>query len=216
MKSSTKAASPTADGASENAKGPAAPRFRRVFGEQSNAGAEAAKKLAALAGLQPVAARSASATETPKYRKLKKSPLGKKELDHFREVLRAKRSEILGDVTTFETEALASGGGGLSHMPQHIAEQGSDTADQSLNLNLAAGGRRLLREIEDALGRIEEGTFGICELLGKPIKKERLENTPWARYSIEAARMIEENPHLLRANADDTEDAGDDDDDDDA
>ncbi len=38
---------------------------------------------------------------------------------------------------------------------------------------------------------IDNGTYGICELTGKPIKAERLEELPWARYSIEAARELE-------------------------
>ena len=57
--------------------------------------------------------------------------------------------------------------------------------------SLRAADRKLIKEIEDALKRIEDGTFGICELTGKPIKAERLEELPWARYSIDAARMLE-------------------------
>jgi DnaK suppressor protein len=52
--------------------------------------------------------------------------------------------------------------------------------------------RRLLVQIEDALGRIETGTYGICEGTGKPISKARLEAQPWARYSVEYAKMVEE------------------------
>jgi RNA polymerase-binding transcription factor DksA len=72
-----------------------------------------------------------------------------------------------------------------------MAEQGSDAAGQSLSLDLAAADRRLIKEIDDALQRIESGTYGVCELTGKPIKIERLEELPWARYSIEAARELE-------------------------
>jgi len=54
------------------------------------------------------------------------------------------------------------------------------------------GERRLLTEIDEALRRIEEGTYGICEGTNKPIPKARLEAQPWARYCVEYARMIEE------------------------
>jgi DnaK suppressor protein len=52
--------------------------------------------------------------------------------------------------------------------------------------------RKLLGEIDDALNRIANGTYGICEGTGKPITKARLEAQPWARYSIEYARMLEQ------------------------
>jgi RNA polymerase-binding transcription factor DksA len=77
-----------------------------------------------------------------------------------------------------------------------MAEQGSDAYGQSLSLDLAAADRRLIREIDDALARIAAGTYGVCELTGKPIKVERLEELPWARYSIEAARELERRTSL--------------------
>jgi len=119
-----------------------------------------------------------------------KSPFGKKELAHFRQVLLRKRAELVGDVSQMETEALQGNAGGTS-VPQHMAEQGSDTYDQSLALDLAAADRKLIKEIDDAIKRVDNGTFGICELTGKPIKAERLEELPWARYTIEAARELE-------------------------
>ncbi len=120
-----------------------------------------------------------------------KSPYGKKELAHFRQILLRKRAELVGDVSQMESEALKGGSGSLSNLPQHMAEQGSDTYDQSLALEIAATDRKLIREIDDAIKRIDNGTYGVCELTGKPINAERLEELPWARYSIEAARELE-------------------------
>ncbi len=120
-----------------------------------------------------------------------KTPFGKKELEHFRQVLIRKRADLFGDITNLETEALRAESGSLSNTPQHPAEQGSETYEQSLNLDLAAADRKLLKEIDEAISRIDAGTYGICELTGKPIKVERLEELPWARYSIEAARELE-------------------------
>jgi RNA polymerase-binding transcription factor DksA len=51
--------------------------------------------------------------------------------------------------------------------------------------------RQLLREINAALQKIREGTYGICEGTGKPISRARLEAQPWARFSIEHARQME-------------------------
>ena len=121
----------------------------------------------------------------------KKTPFNKRQLDKFKDILIGKRRELIGDVEKMETDALRSSSGGLSHTPQHLAEQGSDSADQSLSLNLAAADRRLIKEIDDALKRIADKTYGLCELTGEPINPERLEELPWARYSIKAAQQLE-------------------------
>ncbi len=121
----------------------------------------------------------------------RKSPFGKRELNKFRKILLAKRKELLGDMEKIENDALRSESGELSHFPQHMADQGSDTFEQSLSLDLAAVDRKMIQEIDDALERIDKGVFGICEMTGKPINIARLNELPWARYSIEAAREIE-------------------------
>lgn len=138
----------------------------------------------------PKAPKVTSVFDAPKSKR-KKSPLTKSKLDHYRSLLIAKRALLLGDVESMEHEALRAGGGGLSNTPQHIAEQGSESYDQTLSLNLAAKDRRLIKEIDDALKRIDEGTYGLCELTMQPIPEARLDELPWARYSIEAAREIE-------------------------
>jgi DnaK suppressor protein len=120
-----------------------------------------------------------------------KTKFTKKELERYRAVLLQKRAELVGDVRNMEDEALRQSSGSLSHTPQHMAEQGTDVFDQSLNLDLAQVDRNLIREIDAALERIENGTYGVCELTGKMITAERLEELPWARYSIEAARERE-------------------------
>ena len=90
-----------------------------------------------------------------------------------------------------ENEALRSGGGNLSHMPIHMADIGTDTYDQDFMLGLAANERDQLREIDAALQRIEDRSYGVCQLTGKPIPKARLDAKPWAKYTIEAARKME-------------------------
>jgi DnaK suppressor protein len=123
--------------------------------------------------------------------------LSPEELEHFKGLLLKKRQVLVGDVAAMEKQALQGESGSLSNMPSHLAEQGSDASEQSLSLDLAAADRKLIREIDDALARIEQGTYGVCEISGKPIKQERLEELPWARYSIEAAREIER--HAMKA-----------------
>jgi RNA polymerase-binding transcription factor DksA len=76
-------------------------------------------------------------------------------------------------------------------MPIHMADIGSDTYDQDFMLGMAETERQRLREIDEALARIENGTYGVCQMTGKPIPKARLNAKPWAKYTIEAARELE-------------------------
>lgn len=152
----------------------------------------AASRLAAAAGLPSLKHRTPEAmAEMVAEKRLTKSPLNKRELDKYREILNQKRNEVAGDVFDMESEALGHGKGELSSLPQHMADQGSDEYDQSLSLGLAQSQRVLLKEIDAALVRIEAKTYGVCEALGVPIPKERLNATPWARYSVEGARMVD-------------------------
>ncbi|MBL0927006.1 MAG: TraR/DksA family transcriptional regulator [Phycisphaerales bacterium] len=174
-----------------------AQRFVSPFSGSMTDAKAAAAKLSAAAGLTAIRKQSINGeTLRPEEGpQLKKSPFNKKQLTEFRDMLLVKRAQIAGDVNSMESEALTGGSGSLSHLPQHTADQGSDTYDQTLNLDLAAQQRKLLREIDDALTRIDAGTYGICELLGRPIGEERLRYTPWARHSIEAARQLERMPY---------------------
>ena len=116
-------------------------------------------------------------------------------VEHFKQLLLTKRRELLKNVSQMEDETLRKsiqGSGGLSSMPIHMADLGSDNYEQDLALGLMDGERRLLHAIDLALGRIYTGTYGICEGTGKPISRARLEAMPWARYCIEYERMVEE------------------------
>jgi DnaK suppressor protein len=115
-----------------------------------------------------------------------------KELDFYRDLLLAKRRELVGDMGSMEAEALrSSSGSNLSNLPIHMADMGTDNYEQEFTLGLVEKDRVVLREINQALAKIQDGTYGICEGTGKPISKARLEVQPWAKFSIEHARLME-------------------------
>ena len=118
------------------------------------------------------------------------SKLSKKQLDHYRQLLVEKMYEILGDVSALE-ETLFQGSGYLSKVPVHLADVGTDSYEQEFNLGLVAEERKTLLDIQHAMDRFVDGSFGICEGLGTPIEINRLEAIPWTRYSLKYARMIE-------------------------
>lgn len=126
--------------------------------------------------------------------KLRKNQAGltSRELEFYRDLLFAKRRELVGDMSSMEREALRSAqGSNLSNLPMHMADMGTDNYEQEFTLGLVEKDRQLLREINTALAKIINGTYGICEGTGRAIRKERLEAQPWARYSIEHARELE-------------------------
>ncbi|MDB5295817.1 MAG: yocK [Phycisphaerales bacterium] len=117
-----------------------------------------------------------------------------KELEVFRDLLLAKRRELVGDMSSMERDALQSGDAGLSSLPVHMADMGTDNYEQEFTLGLVEKDRNLLREINLSLAKIQNGSYGICEGNGKPISKVRLEAQPWAKFSIEYARLQERGP----------------------
>lgn len=124
-----------------------------------------------------------------------KTPLTEDELLHFRTLLLEKRAEILGDFNQIEKDTLKSrlgeSSGDLSTMPLHMADLGSDNYTQDYAINLLQGERELLAEITEALNKIADATYGVCEATQKPIGMRRLEAKPWAKYCIEYARLVE-------------------------
>ncbi len=135
-------------------------------------------------------ATAAPVEPEPKPRKPIKSRLSPKTLNEYRSLLLIKRAELVGDLTAMEAEALQTGGN-LPTVPIHMADIGTDTYDQDFMLGLAETERERLREIDEALKRIEDRTYGVCQMTGKPIPRARLLAKPWAKYTIESARKVE-------------------------
>lgn len=79
----------------------------------------------------------------------------------------------------------------MSNYSLHMADSGTDNFDRDFNLSLMSADQDTLYEVDEALKRIKNGTFGICELTGKPIPKARLEAIPWTRFTIEAQTQLE-------------------------
>ena len=73
----------------------------------------------------------------------------------------------------------------------HQADAGSDAYDRDFALSLLSQEQDSLYEINEALKRIETGTYGICEMSGKNISEERLEALPFARYTVDCQAKLE-------------------------
>lgn len=108
--------------------------------------------------------------------------------------------------------------GDLSGYGQHMADAGTDTFDRDFALSLVSTEQEALYEIEEAIQRIFDGSYGTCEITNEPIDKERLLAVPFTRYSLEGQRELERNRRRKQqrigvfADGDDAISLGDDDD----
>ncbi|MBN2181643.1 MAG: TraR/DksA C4-type zinc finger protein [Sedimentisphaerales bacterium] len=117
--------------------------------------------------------------------------LTKNDIEMFRALLLDKRNELLGNFSYMEKDALREDRSDLSNMPIHMADLGTDSYEQEFTLGLMDSERKLIAEIDEALERIEQGTYGKCQVNGEPIPKPRLEAIPWARYCVACASLME-------------------------
>lgn len=160
-------------------------------------------------------AKSAPAAIAPAPAKKEKViPLSKSDLQYFRGLLLERRREIIGDMGSMESEAF-KGGSNLSNMPIHMADVGTDNFEQEFTLGLIESERQTLREIQEALVRIDQGNYGTCMGTGKPIPRVRLEAVPWAKYTIEYKRLLDQGKVAEENGHADQDDSGGGDDDED-
>jgi RNA polymerase-binding transcription factor DksA len=73
----------------------------------------------------------------------------------------------------------------------HMADSGTDNFDRDFALSLLSSDQDAIYEIEEALRRIQKGTYGLCELTGKTIPRARLDAIPWTRFTVEAQSQLE-------------------------
>jgi DnaK suppressor protein len=89
-------------------------------------------------------------------------------------------------------------GSEASAFGMHQADAGSDAYDRDFALSLLSQEQDALYEIDEALKRIELGTYGICEMSGKPIPRARLEAIPFARFTVECQSQLEKQSKASR------------------
>ncbi len=123
--------------------------------------------------------------------KKNKAGLTQAEIKKFRDMLIEKREETLNSVISMEDETLRKSSTELSKLPIHMADVETDNFGMECTLGLMYGEQKLIKEIDAALQRIDDGTYGICEGSGEPIPKKRLEALPWTRYCVEYASLLE-------------------------
>ncbi|MEE9614781.1 MAG: RNA polymerase-binding protein DksA [Thermodesulfobacteriota bacterium] len=109
-------------------------------------------------------------------------------LEQFRELLNSRLEELLSDA-----EKTVSGMNRTDeeHFPDPTDRAAHET-DRNFTLRVKDRERKLLAKVKEALGRIEEGTYGICELCGEDISEKRLKARPVTTYCVECKKEEEE------------------------
>lgn len=96
------------------------------------------------------------------------------------------RERVTGEILSINRDSLSA-----NERDPSLSDQGTDTFDREFALNQLSNEQDVLFEIDEAIRRIEKGTYGICEMYDEPINIERLEALPYVRYSIKAQSEIE-------------------------
>lgn len=96
---------------------------------------------------------------------------------------------LSGEFRTLTTDE-SDEGSGLSN---HLADTGSDVAEQERLATVSQDLGESLAQIDSALKRMDDGTYGTCQRCGKPINPERLEAFPWVEFDIECQAIVERN-----------------------
>jgi len=129
------------------------------------------------------------------------------QVNKFKALLLEKRREILGNVNFMEGETLRKDRTDLSSMPFHMADMGTDNYELENTVGLVDSERKMLIEIEDALSRMEDGAYGVCQGHNGPIPRARLEAIPWARHCVDCAGLSEKGLIVEEESSGESDDA---------
>lgn len=170
--------------------------------------AAVSKKKAAVAAKPAPASKSKPAVPTrnesshlsvlskPKENGVALSPFLKKQKDRLLQL----RDGMLDSMTGVARDSLRSRAEGseASAFGMHQADAGSDAYDRDFALSLLSQEQDALHEIDEALKRLNLGTYGVCEMSAKPIPHARLEAIPFARCTVECQSQIEKQRKMTR------------------
>ncbi len=117
-------------------------------------------------------------------------PLNQQEIESFKKVLQEMKSQVLHVLN--ETNAEVKQADESKGYSQHQADEGTDDFDKTISLEVSNKELSLLRQIDRALQKIDEGTYGICDISGDEIPKKRLDAIPYATMTVAAQEELEQ------------------------
>lgn len=109
----------------------------------------------------------------------------KSEIARYRDVLETVRTELLDRIRTTQADTSEPQDGDAPD----LADRALKTMNRDLLNSVTTSERDMLRRIEDALKRVDEGRFGSCTNCGNPVQPKRLEAIPWARHCVDCQEL---------------------------
>ena len=120
-------------------------------------------------------------------RKKEADKLDKKTIAKFKKILLKEREQIVGDVKQIVESSKEMGQDGI----QDIGDEAANIYNKQVLLSLNENERTRLKEVDESLDRIENGTYGVCEECGGPISIRRIEVRPVAKYCVPCLTKLE-------------------------
>ena len=129
-----------------------------------------------------------------------KKRFGKKDFDEYKERLFNLKDDVVSQIREISKETLMKSqkemSGDISGYSIHMADAASDSYERDFNLGLVSSEREMVLNIDAALKRIEEKTYGICPDCDKPITKVRLKAIPYAKYCKKCKEKLEKENRI--------------------
>lgn len=121
--------------------------------------------------------------------------LTKKQLDYFKEKLLSEKQKVLEEMDELQQsnlkQSISDSAGEISRYSYHLGDVASLSYGREFSMGLAERQQKYLEQIDEALSRIEDGTYGICKITSELISVERLEEVPVAKYSVKGKEILE-------------------------
>jgi DnaK suppressor protein len=121
--------------------------------------------------------------------------LSRKQLQHFKDRLLKEKKRVLEEMGEIQNEnlktSIADQSGENSRYSYHLGDTASLAYGREFSMGLAERQQKYLEQIDEALQRIDEGTYGTCLVTGEAIPVERLEEVPVAKYSVKGKEILE-------------------------
>ena len=121
--------------------------------------------------------------------------LSKEQLKQFRQLLITERAKFANEIRSIAQDAAKSpreASGDLSAYTVHMADMAADTYERELSMNMVSAEQEILYQIDDALKRMDDGSYGSCLECHQPVSMSRLKAVPYASLCIECQRAKEQ------------------------
>lgn len=124
-----------------------------------------------------------------------KTKLSKKELSDYKKILSSLKNEMLENIAHIAEDTLKKSqkdaSGDISGYTYHMADIATDNYDREFSIGIASNERELLYDLEDAIKKIDDGIYGVCEDCKTQITKERLKAVPYTRHCLNCQQKRE-------------------------